>query len=57
VPTKLIRDFSMFTASSSGRSSPSARCAIAVNSVCRFLGVLNRSLVSLDDTFPLYNYG
>jgi hypothetical protein len=55
--TKLIRDFSMLTVSNSVTFSPSARCVNAANRICQFLDVCNRSTVSLEDKFSLYNSG
>jgi hypothetical protein len=36
IPTKLIRDFCIFTLSNSVRSSASARCSNAADSLCQF---------------------
>jgi hypothetical protein len=35
IPTRYIRDFSMFNVCFSGKHCPSARCASAANVVCR----------------------
>jgi hypothetical protein len=33
------------------RHTPSARCAIAANNVCRFLDIISENSVSVEDTF------
>jgi hypothetical protein len=42
VPTKQIREFSTFSVSSALRYSPSARCVIVGNNICRFLGIFEK---------------
>jgi hypothetical protein len=47
VPTRYLRDFSMFNFSPSLENSPSARCASAANIVCRDFDVFKINVVSL----------
>jgi hypothetical protein len=51
VPTNLITDFSVFTASNVETSSLSAKCVKAADSMCQFLDVFNRSMVCLRGRF------
>jgi hypothetical protein len=53
VPTKHIRDFSIFIARGVSRLSPSSRCVKAANDICKFLDVFNKQCVSLEDTFSV----
>jgi hypothetical protein len=53
VPTRQIRDFSTFSVSSALRSSPSPRCVIAANEICRFLDIFGKNIVSFEDTFSI----
>jgi hypothetical protein len=50
VPTRQIREFSTFSVSSALRHSPSARCAIVANDICRFLDIFWQNTVSVVDT-------
>jgi hypothetical protein len=50
VTTKQIRVFS-FSVSGAPRYSPSARCVIAVNDMCRFLVILSKNNFSLEGVF------
>jgi hypothetical protein len=50
VPTRQIREFCTFIASSALRHGPSARCVIAANEVCRFLDGFGKKVVSFEDT-------
>jgi hypothetical protein len=47
VPTRNLRDFSMFNFSTSLKNCPSARCASAANVVCRDFDVFKTNIVSL----------
>jgi hypothetical protein len=49
VPSKLIRDFSIFSISKALRSSPSARCSTVANNIYQFMDVFSTETVSLDD--------
>jgi hypothetical protein len=51
VPSKLIRDFSVFNVSKALRSSPSARCSTAANEVYQFMSIFSTKTISLDDLF------
>jgi hypothetical protein len=53
VPTRQIRDFSTFSASSALRLSPKVRCASAANDICRLLDIFGKDIVSFEDTFCL----
>jgi hypothetical protein len=53
VPTRQIREFPTFCVSSALRHTPSARCVIAANDICRFLGIFSKNIVSFEDTFSL----
>jgi hypothetical protein len=53
VPTRQIREFSTFSESSALRHSPSARCVIAANEICRFLDIFGKKIVSFEDTFSI----
>jgi hypothetical protein len=53
VPTRQIREFSTFSVSSALRNSPSARCVIAANEICRFLDIFGKNIVSFEDTFSM----
>jgi hypothetical protein len=53
VHTKLIREFPIFTKSSSVRSNPSAEYISPGRSMCQFIGVSNMSTVSLEDILSL----
>jgi hypothetical protein len=35
------------------RNSPSARCVIAANEICRFLDIFGKNIVSFEDTFSI----
>jgi hypothetical protein len=52
MPPKQIRDFSTFRVKNVSRASPSTRCVIAANSICRSLDIFNKNGISLKDTFP-----
>jgi hypothetical protein len=47
VPTRYLRDFSMFNFSPSSKNCPSSRCASAANVVCRDFNVFKTNIVSL----------
>jgi hypothetical protein len=47
VPSRYIRDFSMFNVCSSSKKCPSARCASAANFVCRDIDVFVTIALSL----------
>jgi hypothetical protein len=47
VPTRYLRDFSMFNLSPSLKNCPSARCASAANVVCRDFDIFKTNIVSL----------
>jgi hypothetical protein len=47
VPTRNLRDFSLFRVRSSYTNCPSARCATAANSVCYQLDVFRRQIFTL----------
>jgi hypothetical protein len=47
VPTRYLRDFSMFNFSPSLKNCPSARCASAANVLCRDFDVFKTNTVSL----------
>jgi hypothetical protein len=49
VPSKLIRDFSIFSVSKAQRSSPSARCSTVVNKIYQFMDVFSTKTILLDD--------
>jgi hypothetical protein len=53
IPAMQIRDFSTFRVKNVLRLSPSTRCVIAVNSVCRSLDIFNKNSISLKDTFSM----
>jgi hypothetical protein len=53
VPTRQIREFSTFSVNSALRHSPSARCVIAVNYICRFLDIFSKNIFSFEDTFSI----
>jgi hypothetical protein len=48
VPSKLIRDFSIFSVSKALSSSPSARCATVANKVYQFMDIFSAKTISLD---------
>jgi hypothetical protein len=50
---KQIRDFSSFRVKNVSRLSPSTRCVIAANSICRSLDIFNKNSISLKDTFSM----
>jgi hypothetical protein len=52
VPTGQI-EFSTFSVSSVLTHSPSARCVIAANDVCKFLDIFGKNVVSFEDTNSL----
>jgi hypothetical protein len=47
VSTRQIREFSTFSVSSALKHSPSARCVIAANDVCRYLDVFHKTISTL----------
>jgi hypothetical protein len=47
VPTRQIREFYTFNVSSALRNSPSARCGIAANEICRFFYIFGKKLSPL----------
>jgi hypothetical protein len=51
VPTRQIREFSTFSVSSALKYSPSARCVIAANDVCRYLEIFHKNNIYFKDTF------
>jgi hypothetical protein len=53
VSTRQIRKFSTFSVSSALRNSPSGRCVIAANEICRFLDIFGKNIVSFKDTFSI----
>jgi hypothetical protein len=53
VPTKQIKEFSTFSVSGALRHSPSARCVIAANDICRFLDIFGKNIGSFEDTFSI----
>jgi hypothetical protein len=53
VATRQIRAFYTFSVSSALRNSPSARCVIAANEICRFLDIFGKNTVSFEDTFSI----
>jgi hypothetical protein len=50
VTTRQTKVFSTSAVSSALRHSPSPRCIIAANDICRFLDILSKYNVSFDDT-------
>jgi hypothetical protein len=46
LPTRQIREFSTFSVSSALKHSPSARCVIAANDVCRYLDIFQKKTIS-----------
>jgi hypothetical protein len=55
VPTKQIRDFSIYTVSNVSRISPSTRYVTAANSICKSPDVFNTHITSIEDNFPWLN--
>jgi hypothetical protein len=53
VPARQVREFSTFSVSSALRNSPSARCVIATNEICKFLDIFGKNFVSFEDTFSI----
>jgi hypothetical protein len=51
VPTRQLRELYSFSVSSALRNSPSARCVIAANEICRFLDIFGKNIVSFEDPF------
>jgi hypothetical protein len=51
VPTRQIREFYTFSVNSALRHSPSAKCVIAANDICRYLDVFSRKNVAIEYTF------
>jgi hypothetical protein len=49
VPSKFIRDFSIFSVIKAMRSSPSARCSTVANKMYQFMEVFSTKTISLDD--------
>jgi hypothetical protein len=47
VPSRFIKEISLFDVCSSGKNCPSARCASAANAVCRDADVFGTKTVSL----------
>jgi hypothetical protein len=47
VPTRNLRDFSLFHVSSFYKDCPSGRCATAANSICKQVDVFRRQIVTL----------
>jgi hypothetical protein len=56
IPTRNLRDFSLFHVSSSYTNCPSGRCATAANSVCNQLDVFRRQIVTLGCDIILLHY-
>jgi hypothetical protein len=48
-----IREFYTFNVSSALINSPSARCIIAANEICRFLDIFGKNNVCFEDTFSI----
>jgi hypothetical protein len=55
VPTKLIRKFSIFTVSSSVRSTIPARCVSTADNIYQFRSLFDGNAVSLQDIFSMNN--
>jgi hypothetical protein len=53
VPTLQIREFYAFSVSSVLRYSPSARCVIAANEICRFFYIIGENIVTFEDIFSI----
>jgi hypothetical protein len=53
IPAKQIRDFSAFRVKNVSRLSPSIRCVIAANRICRSLDIFNKNRISLKDAFSM----
>jgi hypothetical protein len=53
VPTRQIRGFSTFSENSTLRHSPSARCVIAANDICKCLEIFSKNSVSFEDAFSI----
>jgi hypothetical protein len=51
VPTKQIRDFSIFNDNNASKLSPSTNCVTSADRVCRSLDVFIKHTISLEDTF------
>jgi hypothetical protein len=47
IPSRSIRDYCTFTVNCNFKVSPSARCASAVNAVCRSTGIFSKVCISL----------
>jgi hypothetical protein len=47
VPARNVRDFPLFTAGSSRKTYPSARCSSATNAVCKDIDIFSKHLVTL----------
>jgi hypothetical protein len=52
VPTRQIREFSIFSVSSALKHSLSARCVIAATDVCRYMDIFHKNIIRFKDTFP-----
>jgi hypothetical protein len=48
VPTRTVRDFSLFHVSSFYKNCPSGRCVIAANLICNYLDFFRREFVTLN---------
>jgi hypothetical protein len=53
VPARQIREFRTFSVSSALRHSPSTRCAIAANDICRSVDVFSKNIVSFEDNISV----
>jgi hypothetical protein len=49
VPSKLIKNFAIFSVSKALRSSPSARCSTMANTIYQFMDAFNTKTISLHD--------
>jgi hypothetical protein len=53
MPTRSIRDYSIFTVHRNFKVSPSARCVSAVIAVCRSIDIFNKDCILLTDVSQL----
>jgi hypothetical protein len=53
VPARQVREFCTFSVNSARRHSPSARCVIAANDVCKSLELFGINIVSHEGTFSI----
>jgi hypothetical protein len=51
VLTRQIREFSTFSVSSALKHTPSARCVIAANGVCRYMDIFHKNNIYFQGTF------